>query len=248
MIDLMELNAKAIELRRRLGEDEYSSVDIFALANHIPDLTLVLYPMGEHISGVCIKNEGANLIAINSSMSYGRQRYSLAHEFYHLLYDINDGVSISSKSFDTHSENEKKADWFASYFLAPYGALRSAIQKNESQALSIRDIISLEQRFGISHQAMLRRLLKENYIDQCAANSMSESVIYYAKQYGYNESLYLPTNEQNQKRTYGKYIVQAEELREKNVISIGKYEELLLEAVRYDIVFGDDNFGGNIND
>ena len=83
----IEINAKAVELRTRFGEDENSYVDVFSLANQIPDLTLMLYPMGEHISGVCIKSEGANVIAINSLMSYGRQRYSLAHELYHLFYD-----------------------------------------------------------------------------------------------------------------------------------------------------------------
>ena len=76
----IEINAKAVELRTRFGEDENSYVDVFSLANQIPDLTMMLYPMGEHISGVCIKSVGANVIAINSLMSYGRQRYSLAHE------------------------------------------------------------------------------------------------------------------------------------------------------------------------
>ena len=65
MMNQIEINAKAIELRKQFGEDENSYVDVFALASQISDLTLVLYPMGDHISGVCIKNEGANLIAIN---------------------------------------------------------------------------------------------------------------------------------------------------------------------------------------
>lgn len=127
MIDRIEINAKAVELRKQLGEDENSYIDIFALATQIKDLTLMLYPMGDNISGICIKNEGANLIAINSEMSYGRQRYSLAHELYHLFYDSSDGISISAKSFEDKNENEIIADWFASYFLAPYNALRLAM-------------------------------------------------------------------------------------------------------------------------
>lgn len=244
----IEINAKAIELRKRFGEDENSYVDIFALANQIPDLTIMLYPMGEHISGICIKNEGANLIAINSLMSYGRQRYSLAHELYHLFYDDSEGVSISSKTFESSIENEKIADLFASYFLAPYNALRSAIQKKESKPLSMRDVISLEQSFGISHQAMLRRLVADEFIDQDAATQMSGSVLYFAKQYGYDDKLYMPTSEDKQKRTYGNYIVQAEELKNRGIISTGKYEELLLDAYRYDIVYGEDEGGGAIDD
>lgn len=244
----IELNAKAVELRTQFGEDENSYVDIFALANQIPDLTILLYPMGEHISGICIKNESANLIAINSLMSYGRQRYSLAHELYHLFYDDNEGVSISSKTFESSFENEKNADLFASYFLAPYNALRSAIQKKESKTLSMRDVISLEQSFGISHQAMLRRLVADEFIDQRTATKMSGSVLYFAKQYGYDDKLYMPTAEDKQKRTYGNYIIQAEELKNRGIISTGKYEELLLDAYRYDIVYDEDEGGGAIND
>ena len=248
MMNQIEINAKAIELRKQFGEDENSYVDVFALASQISDLTLVLYPMGDHISGVCIKNEGANLIAINSLMSYGRQRYSLALELYHLFYDDSEGVSISSKTFDSSAENEKIADCFASYFLAPYNALRSAIQKKESKLLSMRDVISLEQSFGLSHQAMLRRLVSDKFLDQEMANQLSGSVIYFAKQYGYDDKLYMPTNEEKQKRTFGNYIVQAEELKDRGIISTGKYEELLLDAFRYDIVYGEDEGGGAIDD
>lgn len=244
----LEINAKAVELRKKYGEDENSYIDIFALVNQITDLTLVLYPMGEHISGICIKNEGANLIAINSSMTYGRQRYSLAHELYHLLFDNSEGVSISAKSFDFDSENEKTADCFASYLLAPYNALRSMIQKKETTQLSLRDIISLEQNFGMSHRAMLRRLVVDGFIDQKFADEIAGNPLVYAKQYGYDDKLYLPTSENKQKSTYGNYIVQAAELKEREIISIGKYEELLLDAFRYDIVYGEDDIGGIIDD
>ncbi|HBR29854.1 MAG TPA: hypothetical protein DD734_08105 [Firmicutes bacterium] len=36
--------------------------------------------MGDHLSGMCIKNDGNPIIAINFSMSVGRQRFSMAHE------------------------------------------------------------------------------------------------------------------------------------------------------------------------
>lgn len=244
----IEINAKAVELRTRFGEDENSYVDVFSLANQIPDLTLMLYPMGEHISGVCIKSEGANVIAINSLMSYGRQRYSLAHELYHLFYDNSDGVTISSKSFGADSENEKDADAFASFLLAPYNALRALVQKKASKPLTMRDVVLFEQTFGMSHQAMLRRLLADGFIDAGAAERMSGSVIHYAKQFGYDDRLYLPTPEEKQKTTYGNYILQAEELKARGIISTGKYEELLLDAFRYDIVYGEEESEGIIDD
>jgi len=71
--DKYELAKAASELRRRLGEDDHSYVDVFQLAHTIESLTLVFYPMGERISGMCLKGAEDVLIALNSSMTYGRQ-------------------------------------------------------------------------------------------------------------------------------------------------------------------------------
>ncbi len=51
MVDKLDINTKAQSLRRELGEDLESSIDIFSLAHTIPKLTLIYYPMGERISG-----------------------------------------------------------------------------------------------------------------------------------------------------------------------------------------------------
>ena len=42
----------------------------------------------------------------------------------------------------------------------------------------------------------------------------------------------------NSNSTYGKYIKLAEELKDKDAISQGKYEEILLNGFRSDIVYG----------
>ena len=88
MIDYAKLMAQATVLRKQLGEDDSSPIDIFSLVQGVEGLTLVYYPMGEKLSGMCIKSQkGNNLIAINSAMTIGRQRFSMAHELYHLFFD-----------------------------------------------------------------------------------------------------------------------------------------------------------------
>ena len=129
MLDKLDLSTKAQELREMLGEDVNSPVDIFPLVNQIEGLTLVFYPLGDNISGMCVRDNEIQLIAINSTMSYGRQRFSLAHELYHLFFDDESGFNVCSKKLDPKSENEKCADQFASYFLAPYKSLRTAIKR-----------------------------------------------------------------------------------------------------------------------
>ena len=129
MVNKMNLSNKASSIRRLLGEDELSPIDIFSLTQSINALTLVFYPLGQNISGACFRNELSSIIAINSDMSIGRQRYSLAHELYHLYFDQGDSTTICSSKIGGESENEKNADQFASYFLMPSAALYEAIQK-----------------------------------------------------------------------------------------------------------------------
>lgn len=48
MTDRAELMKNAIKLRKDLGEDSSSPIDIFSLATSIEKLTLVFYPLGEN--------------------------------------------------------------------------------------------------------------------------------------------------------------------------------------------------------
>ena len=251
MLDKLDLCTKAQELRELLGEDANSPVDIFSLVNQIDGLTLVFYPLGVNISGMCVQDDEIKLIALNSSMSYGRQRFSLAHELYHLYFDDKSGFNVCSKKLDPKSENEKCADQFASYFLAPYKSLRATIKKVAGNSpLSVRHVIALEQYFGISHLAMFWRLVSEGYLSSDKLEEYSSGVISAARYLGYDDKLYKPTPVELQKRTYGHYLKQVEELRQKDLVSPGKIDELLLDAFREDIAFGldGDDQGGEAID
>ena len=243
MLDKLELSTKAQELREQLGEDANSPIDVFSLANQIEGLSLVFYPLGTNISGMCLRDDKIRLIAINSTMSYGRQRYSLAHELYHLYYDDPSGFNICSKKLDPKSDNEKNADQFASYFIAPYKSLRNRI--THGFHVSMADVIALEQYYGMSHMAMLWRLVSEHYLTTDELEDMSKGVMSIARNLGYDDKLYKPLPLDSQKRTYGFYLKQIEQLREKDLVSLGKIDELLIDAFREDIAFdiGDDQEG-----
>ncbi len=252
MIDYADLLTKAECLRIKLGQDNHSPIDIFSLVQTIEKLTLVFYPMGDTISGMCIKGEdGKCTIAINSSMTLGRQRFSLAHELYHLYYDDNLS-SICLKNVGIGNDIEKKADSFAAYFLMPRASLSQVVDKllkKHKGGLSIEDIIYIEQYFGVSHKSALYQLKSCGYINEKELNKLSNiGVRHYALMMGYSEDLYLPLDENKQYCTYGYYISTVEQLLKKDIISNGKYEELLLEAFRPDLVYGDNKESGEIFD
>lgn len=76
MIDYADLMTKAERLRKQLGEDNNSPVDIFALAQGIEGLTIVYYPLGNKISGMCVKGaDGRCTIAVNCyEMTYVKKK------------------------------------------------------------------------------------------------------------------------------------------------------------------------------
>lgn len=242
MKEKIELNSEAVNLRKSFGEDASSPIDIFSLVHSNDDLTIVFYPMSNRVSGVCIRDGRNKIIGINSKSTYGRQRFTIAHELYHLFFHEDFSSIICSAGFDINKDpREKEADIFASYFLAPYEALSFFIKNSlgkEKHNLEIDDVVRLEQYYGMSRQAILWRLINDGYITRENAESMKNGIIISARRLGYDDKLYTPTTEDKQYATFGKYIKLAERLKDLGIISQGKYEELLLNGFRSDIVYG----------
>lgn len=242
-LDKVSLLIKSQELRKRFGEDDKSPLDIFSLVATDERITLVRYPMSTHFSGMCIRSDTVRLIAINSTMTLGRQRFSLAHELFHLLYDVNP-TAICSTTIGSGSVIELMADQFASYLLIPPVSLQTDVacllgkKGSVSHKISIDDIVYLEQKYGVSRQAMLVRLVEDRIITKKEAETYKTNVITSARKLGYDCSLYYPSSEESKYGTFGCLIKQADAALSKKLISAGKYEEIMLESFRPDIVYG----------
>lgn len=245
-----ELNSLALKTRRMWNEDGYSPIDIFAIVNGWKDIkiTIVKYPMSSNISGMCTREKDDIIICINSTASYGRQRFTLAHELYHVLYEENMQRVICDMSMNAEkSESEREADQFASYLLMPYDALLQ--YEDEKSKWNLEKIIDAEQFFKISHQAMIHRLVTDNLISkEIAEEYKSITVSIEAAKLGYSKELYFSTDKSKQYFTTGEYIRKVEVMAKKDLISNGKREELLLDAYRADIVYNYDEEETKLND
>lgn len=247
-MDNITILNKAYELRRELGEDTFSPIDIFTLVQSIDRLSLVFYPMGQNISGVCVKSANNTVIAINSQMSKGRQRFTLAHELYHFLDNDERSTVLCYKEIDLKRDKEREADQFASYFLIPPTAIRDAMRRRNIGHVQLEDVIHLEQYFQVSHHAMLVRLVQDGIITNEEASQMQQGVIKKALSLGYNADLYRPSGNNRKYGTYGHLISSIEKAYELDLISTGKYEAVLLKAFRDDLVYGADAEEGDIVD
>lgn len=245
-----ELNSLALKTRRMWNEDGYSPIDIFAIVNGWKDIkiTIVKYPMSSNISGMCTREQDDIIICINSTTSYGRQRFTLAHELYHVLYEENMQRVICDMSMNEEkSESEREADQFASYLLMPFDALLQ--YEDDKQKWNLEKIIDAEQFFQVSHQAMIHRLISDNLLSkEIAEEYKSITVSMEAAKLGYGKELYFSTDKRKQYFTTGEYIRKVEMMAEKDMISNGKREELLLDAYRADIVYNFDEEETNLND
>lgn len=234
-----ELNSLALRTRRLLGEDSYSPIDFFSVINGWKEkrITLLMYPLSERISGMCTKIDDDILICINSDTSYGRQRFTLAHELYHILYEDNMKRVICDMSMsENKSESEREADMFAGYILMSYDALKQYSERFDKWTLN--NVIDAEQFYRISHLAMVYRLQKEKLIDDKIAEKFKDiKISREAAKLGYIGELFFKSNDTKKFFTTGEYIRKVEELAKNNKISRGKREELLLDAFRADIVF-----------
>lgn len=242
MKDRLELNSNAIKIRRDLfNEDAFSPIDIFALISNLNKFTVVFHPMSDRISGMCIREKNGNVIGINSILSYGRQRFSAAHELYHLFFEKGLRSVVCEKEINNKkSDSEKEADAFASYLLAPHDALKAYTERNnlcDDHVWTIEDVIKIEQFFQLSHQAILYRLVSDGYIDEETSNCLRSNVIRQAVRLGYDDKLYKASTKEKEYFSTGQYIRDVDELKNRELISTGKYEELLLDAFRADIVY-----------
>lgn len=238
-MDKIDLSNKAYRVRKYLGVDGQSPLDIFKLVQGIDDLTLVFYPLGKNISGVCYNGASSRVIAVNSRMSMGRQRFSLAHELYHLYFDEAKESQFSRMAIGAGDAIERCADQFASYLLMPPAALSESLDAIKADRPGVENVIRLEQYYGLSHKAMLYRLVSDGVLTAQEAAAMETGVMGLAARLGYDTSLYRPAPEKKERMVLGRYLALSEKLLEEECISHGKYEELLLDAFRDDIVFGD---------
>ncbi len=231
---------RAIETRIELGINSYEPIDadILKVLRKKEKISVIVTELKGSISGFFLRKEDICLIVINSSRSFGHQRFTAAHEYYHFKYDKGmNGKVCTINEYNDYYKNEVEANYFASYFLMPDESLKYYVDKRtKGNKLNIRDLIYLENYFMVSHALMLVRLKLINIISEKEIELMKNGIIYKANKLGYDTALYKDTKEKGT-LIYSDYVELAEELLEKGSISYGKYEELLIDGNFEDILF-----------
>jgi Zn-dependent peptidase ImmA (M78 family) len=227
----LQLNGEAIKQRELLGYSYREPIDLESSILKRENVTLVKVKMSNHMSGMCIKDDGSWLIGINSSMSLGRQRFTEAHEWYHLAVEENCGGRIcNSDLYDEKSESEKEANIFASYLLMPYEGLDWYMHQFAVTDWKPQQIIRLSQYYKISYMACLFRLRHEKKISAPEYEKLKlVNVIEVARDDGQDISLYMKSLDLENEVVLGEYIRLLQE--SKNAFPESIYRQYLREGV-----------------
>ena len=123
-------------------------------------------PLSEGLCGLSIRSTTDDrFMLINSNNNIGRQHFTVAHELYHLYYGTNTVPHICR--LGGKEPEEVNADSFASALLMPEKGLIQQLPGEEyrSGKISMATLLRTERVFGVSHDALLIRLLKLHIIN-----------------------------------------------------------------------------------
>ncbi|WP_420632492.1 helix-turn-helix domain-containing protein [Candidatus Palauibacter sp.] len=253
---------EAVRQGSRAAGDERRRLDLGVAA--LPDVAELLEDQGivaaqeklpDDVSGLTLIDPGnCILTAVNVDHHVLRRRFSLAHEYAHVLFD-REGRGTISRSSERDNFEEVRANAFAASFLMPEEGIRSMIHglakghssRNRaeifdedtvlsvegrpppgSQQLQLYDVVRLAHRFRVSCAAMLYRLKGLRLINERRrAKLAEEDAAGRTKQFREILDLPEPPHAEARKQSRSRFLSLAIEAYRREEISTGKWRELV---------------------
>jgi Zn-dependent peptidase ImmA (M78 family)/DNA-binding XRE family transcriptional regulator len=156
----MQAEQDALELRQRLGLGFAPVVDIVTLLEMELGIRVYVRRFEGSVSGVFAYDEALGAcILINANHPRERRNQTGGHELGHFISVRNEPEVLRADEPET-SREERYANAFGRSFMAPAGAVRQKFQEVTagSPRLTRRHVIVLAHFFGVSREAMVRRL------------------------------------------------------------------------------------------
>ena len=193
----------ALEERRRLNLGDSPLPDIKEILDG-QGIRVAFVPLPNDVSGLTIHEAGVGiLVAVNDGHGRLRQRFSLAHEYAHVLLDCESSGSIISRGDSRAELIEMRANSFAAVFLMPDEGIRRYMQtlgkgkpsrsvadvfdetnvmrvqrrsKPGTQQIRIYDLVLIAHRFRVSNIAALFRLQNLGLLNNDQIESLREDI------------------------------------------------------------------------
>jgi Zn-dependent peptidase ImmA (M78 family) len=165
----LQVKSLAEEVRIKFGRKGLA--DIFDILSDIA--FLVRKPLDTNeISGFSTYFEDQFIVFLNSSFTLGHERYTGAHELYHLTYNAD--ILKKDRIILKHDSEDEKADIFAAEFLMPEDYVKEVFYKIvnvDMDKVLPRHVVRMNNYFKVSYKAMLKRLIQ---LELCSTGKYEE--------------------------------------------------------------------------
>ena len=234
--ELFRLKTKELAEETRIKFAKKGLSDIFDILSETA--LLIRKPLDvEGLSGFITYYEDRFVVYLNSSFSLGHERYTGAHELYHIMY--NKDILKKEKVFideNKYEEEEIKADVFAAEFLMPEDYVKEIFLRTvnvDKDNIEPRHVIRMHNYFKVSYKAMLKRLVQLNLCSQKRYFQLLEISTIERKdelqsitmEEGFNIDLIIPSNEHYIPK---EYLIYVKANYENGNISYEEMEEILM--------------------
>ncbi|HEV2638386.1 MAG TPA: XRE family transcriptional regulator [Actinocrinis sp.] len=145
----------ADEVRSALGLGRGPIADLVALCERHFGLSVLLWPIGTPVSGLCAHGDGVALCLASTSFPPGHQRFTVAHGLAHHILEDPREIIVESDLFAVETPAEKRANSFAAALLMPADGLREIMAGRPIDASVLAELV---REFMVSYRALLYRL------------------------------------------------------------------------------------------
>ncbi len=237
--ELMRLKVKELAEETLVKFAKRGIVDIFDMLSEEAMLIFMTLETEKSFSGLSYMVNGNCIVFINSSYTLGHQKFTGAHELYHILFNKDilkkEKLLVGSSGREEQEEEDQKANLFAAELLMPEDRVKKLFHKLvkvTSDKVIERHVVLMHNTLQVSYKAMLKRLIElglcaENLYTQLSViceKDMAEKLQELTRFEGFKTDLILPTNNVSIPREY----VEAVKMNYENrVISYTKLEETL---------------------
>ena len=165
--DVNEMPEVAQMILDRLGIEEVP-IPIVAIMKSL-NFQVVAGELKDEISGIIgidddlAKNfKSSKVIAINNKDNVGHQRFTMAHELAHYLFDFDASNQIvyynTYNTFEDENEEERRANYFAANLLMPEKKFKKEFDNVVIKNNLYVTVEKLSQIFQVSGEAVRRRI------------------------------------------------------------------------------------------
>jgi Zn-dependent peptidase ImmA (M78 family) len=164
-----EYIAKQVRKLWHLDDDPMPN-NFESLIEDLSGLSIALEPLSEQVAGLYACIDETAIALVDSSVPFGRQRFTVAHELCHfLLRDTN--RLIVDEHLTGKSNAERRANAFAAHFLMPQESVRRYLREREP---SEEVVVELVYTFGVSLQALLWHLFNLDLLSRSRMRRIQE--------------------------------------------------------------------------